>query len=336
MLYRIFKSNHPSVILFIFLISGLLWLHMFMHFHEATSLPYSRFEMPLYYGIEQLLLNSPLLSLIVTIMVLLLDAFMLNRINASYILLTKTTFMPALFFILIVSAYIPLQQLTPLLFSALFFILGLHTLFRTYRQEGQWMRIFDSSVLIAIGSLFYIKLGFFLFIVWMGILVLRKPSGREWLISIIGFAVPYVMVGVYLFVFQGNLMYQLQLYLIQLWSFEPLSVPDFSYLFFFGFLLILVLIASLKFMAEFQTRKVKIRRYYIMFFWVFATSVVLLLIHRISYEGLVVFTAIPVSYLLSNYYLSLRSPAWGNLSLFILLLLTVFIQLRHYGLIPDL
>lgn len=335
MLYRIFKSNHPSTILFIIFLSIILWLHMYINPAENLNLPYDRFEMPLYYGIERLLINHPVWSVVVPFIMLLLNAFLLNWLNASYILLTKTNFMPAIFFIIIVSAYIPLQQLTPVLFASFFFLLALNALFKTYRQDNKWMRIFDAAIFIAIGSMFYIKLAFFLVIIWFALLILRRPSGREFLVSIIGFLIPYAIIGGYLYLFQGNLSYQLDLSLIRLFSVNNLAMKDYTYLLFYGFLLLLIIVSSFRFIGEFHTRKVKIRNFFTLFFWVFVTSVVLLITRRIAYDGFIIMMAIPVSYILSNYYLNIRFRAWANISLLFLLLFVLIIQLNHYALIPG-
>jgi hypothetical protein len=84
-----------------------------------------------------------------------------------------------------------------------------------------------------------------------------------------------------------------------------------------GFMGLLLIAGSLKMMNSFPTRKIYIRKYYEVFFWLFLLGVVIfILIQGVSVE-IIYIISFPLSLLLANYFNSVRSGVWGNILLFI-------------------
>ncbi len=328
MLSGIFKSNHPSVIFIVIFFGALLWLHSFIDPGYAVDIAFA-FKMPLYYLYTAYLAKSMAVSVIMAFVLLLLQAFWLNQLNKKYILLPNQSYMPALFLVLLVGSYMPLHFSHPAILGAFFLVIAVDNLFKTYREHGQWLRFFDASLLISLASLFYIKMVYFILLIWIAMLVLRPFRGREWLVSLIGFATPYFFVLTYFYVFEHNLTYKFNLFLDYLFSQVNFPILPNYYIIYFAFVALLLIVASLQMLRVFNTRKVRIRRYFMVFFWMFFITVVLFGLQQIRFEAFLVLAAVPLSYLFSNYFSFTSSRTWSEIFLFLFLGLIAFVQVFY-------
>ncbi len=77
---------------------------------------------------------------------------------------------------------------------------------------------------------------------------------------------------------------------------------------------LLILIASLYMLRVYQFKKIYIRNYYMIFFWLFVSSLVFFVLTRFD-PGIIYVFALPVSYILSNYFINSRKTL-GNRILF--------------------
>jgi len=303
-----------------------MWLYRFYH-PEVITYPFADYEMPLFFLIEKKLMTMPFTAVLTPFLLLLLQSAFINRMNQQFILLPDRSYLPALFYVLIISGYLPLQRITPQLVAVFFLILAIIQVFKTYRNDSQWLRYFDGGLLISIASLFDINMVYYLLIIWIAFLILRPFRGREWLVSILGFIIPYFFVAAYFYIFEGNLSYKLQSFLLHLKS--PLPWPELpmAYWFFMFLLVLLIFISSYHMLMVFQTRKVKVRKYFQFFFWIFFVSLILFVFRRISLSEFVMIGAVPVSYLFSNYFTALRSKTFGEILITLLLLSILLIKM---------
>jgi len=231
MLLRIYKINHPVILLLIFILTGSVWSLSFIK-AAGYEFPEYNFEMPLYLWIYSWISKYPLLATILSYILILIAAGIINRLNNRYFLLESRTYLPSLIYILLCSIY-PLQNLHPILFSNLFLLICLNKIFSSYREENRWSNFFDAGILISLASLFYIKYAFFVVIIWFSLFILRPFRGREWLLSIIGFILPYVFVITYFFAFEENTQYKIGLFFNQLVNFK--STHNYNYIYFYNF-----------------------------------------------------------------------------------------------------
>ena len=94
-----------------------------------------------------------------------------------------------------------------------------------------------------------------------------------------------------------------------------------------GFILLLIIAASVYMVNRFQSRKTAVQNIYqVMFYMFLAGMLFFVFIARIEPSGLV-FIAIPVTFVLSNYFHRKKSPWIHEFALWILLGLVVYVQL---------
>ncbi|MFC2137887.1 hypothetical protein ACFLTE_06905 [Bacteroidota bacterium] len=328
MFFRIYKYNHPIIIIIILLSAVLLWLPAFLQIPYSEPLTFS-FEMPAYYWLIQYFQDKIYAIRIISFVLILFQAIQINRLNTKFFILESRSYLPSFIFIFGCSL-IPMHNLNALVFANIFLLFAIESIFSTYRNDKAWLKYFDAGLLLSIASLFYIKLAFFILFIWIGLLILRPFRGKEWLVSIIGFLIPYIISGSYFLIFEDNFIYRVNLFINQLFSFYYPGEYDLLYLIYLGFLSILVIFSSYHIIVHLQKRKVSVRKYYQLLFWLFIISISLFVLGRFHNTEIILIIMVSVSFLVSNYILSFKSNFWTEILLSIFAGIIIIIQLINY------
>ncbi|MCK4751264.1 MAG: hypothetical protein KAT15_29600, partial [Bacteroidales bacterium] len=191
MLLRLFKSGQPVMLIFIPVFAGLLWLKYFILPH-TVSMVFEPNPMPFYLWISVLFENQLVLGKIVTLSLIVFSALWLSRMNTKFIILKQRSYLPAIIYILVLSSYLPLQQLNPAVFASIFLVLSIGIMYDTYKKEGLALEFFMAAFMVSIASLFYAKAAFLMLVVWSGLFLLRTIYWREWVFTFLGFITPYI------------------------------------------------------------------------------------------------------------------------------------------------
>jgi hypothetical protein len=195
MLIRPFRSNHPSAFIFLPLLAVAIWI---AGFTEPLVLPVKH-TMPLYELIASPLLTMPWLGTTLALLLVVGEAFLLNYIINENEVLPKQSFLPALFYILLISNNNAMLSLHPLLPANLFLLFGINRLMCSYRKDHAFSHAFDAGFLFAIASLFYFPYAVFFPLLGVALLIMRPFIWREWLISFFGVLIPYIFTTVVYF-----------------------------------------------------------------------------------------------------------------------------------------
>ncbi len=328
MFFRIYKYNHPIIIIIIFVSAGLLWLPAFLSIPSSDSITYS-FEMPLYYWLIQFFQGKYIAIKLVSFLLIIIQAIQINRINTKFFILESRSYLPSFIFIFGCSL-IPMQNLNSLLFANIFLLFAIESIFSTYRNDNAWLKYFDAGLLISISSLFYCKASYFIIFIWISLLILRPFRGKEWLVSILGFLLPYVLLSSYFYLFEDNFIYRTNLFFSQLFSVNYMGELSLLYYIYLGFLAILIIFSSYRIIVHLQKRKVSVRKYYQLFFWLFLISFAIFILNGLINVEIFLMIMISLSFLISNYILSLKSNFWTELILMFFALIVIAIQLANY------
>lgn len=113
-------------------------------------------------------------------------AFIIQRINFSFVIVRGKTLLPFLFFLLFVSTNPDIFPLRPASL-ALFFVLGaLAELFGSYQSPEQTGRAFNLSVYLSLGSLIWPHLLWMVPLFWFGMYRLHSLTFQNLLTSLLG------------------------------------------------------------------------------------------------------------------------------------------------------
>lgn len=318
MLLRTFKSGQPGMLALIPVMAGLIWLKYFI-VPQPVSMVYEPHSMPFYSWISSLLDGRLILGKLLTICLLVLNALWLARINTKYILLQHRTYLPAAIYIVIVSAYLPLQQLNPAAFASLFLVYSIDIMFRIYKKEELALEFFQAAFLVGIASLFYARSAILMLVVWSGLSLFRTFHWREWAFTFLGFVTPYVILFSWYYLSGQNIAENWEGIRYNFAHDRGTGYLNIYYLGFYAYLFLLILLASRKMIGTYQNLKIYIRKFFRLNFWIF---VFVLAAYGILYSRaieMIYFAAIPVSYILSYFFLNMRTKIIGEIIFAILL-----------------
>jgi hypothetical protein len=328
MLYRIITGDRPLTVFIIFLIALGIWIPAFLS-NEIIPYASSSDAMPLYVLLASALEKLPFLNRFFALFLVLLEAFMLVRINARFVLIQQRNFLPALFFIIVAGHAKDLLQLNPALFGAFFIILVLFIIFLSYRDEADSYRFFEAGLALGLGSLFYAPLIWFLVFIWIASAVQRPFFWREYFFPLIGLLVPYAVVFAYLFLSEKSIPELITVLISNLHWIS--SFPDFNWTYwvFAVYLTLIILIASIFLLKVFQFRKIYIRDYFMVLFWLFNCASAIFIFLSNYNRGMTYIIAIPVSFIFTNYFINARKNFGNKLLLYILLIYIAFLTIYN-------
>ena len=318
MLYRFFKGNSIFVIILIIITGIVFWIPGFIR-EQEVMMPFDYLRMPFYNYVHSLI-GTSVFSQILSLCLIILAGFNLNRLNSSLGFLKERTQLPALFFIIINSSFFFLLRMTPTIFAGIFFLFSLEKILLSYRKENLSYNFFEASFLISLATFFYMPLLFLWPVVFVGLMILRPVIWREWVLSFMGLMLPFILFFAIQFLLLGEIDSSFSL-LIDQFSIIPLNVThSIPNLILLGWLVILILLGSALISRTLANRKIFSRKILLYLFWIFVFSLIsYFLIDNANFE-MIYFTSIPVSYLLSEYFMWLRSKRWREFlfSIFVL------------------
>jgi hypothetical protein len=274
---------------------------------------FEAFPMPLYQLVSSMLEGQEFLSKIIALSLLVINALLLSRLNMKFIVLKSRTYLPAFIFLLVVSSYLPLQQLNPAVFASLCLLFAIEAILGTFKREGLAYEYFLASFLVSMGSLFYARGVFLMLIIWIGLSLFRNIRWREWIFTIMGFLIPY------LFLFSWYYMTGQELYpRWQEMTMNFLPDHDFShfsryYILFYAYLALLILLASRKMISSYQGQKIYVRKFYRLNFWIFAVTLIIYFSLYSRSVEMFYFSGFAIAYILSFYFFNMRSKLNGEI-----------------------
>lgn len=320
---RLFFGEKAGSAIIIILFVVILWLPAFINQNPISFISDNNAQPLLISMINQWVKPGILLAKIISFIFLIIQAYILIQLNTRFILLNKRTFLPAFFYISIISFFPNLQGLTGPLFAALFLSLSINLIFDSYYHEKNSYRYFEAGLLIGLSSLFYGKMILLLPYIWICSMILRPFYWREWIMPITGAIVPFIFLSSVAFLFHNDPWSNFQILLESLKT-DYLQINwNLSSYIFAGVLLILIILSSSYMLRIFQFRKIYIRNFYLSLFWLFVISILLIAISGFQDAGLIYFLAIPVSFILTNYFINSKKKRFitimFNIYLFILI-----------------
>lgn len=330
MILRILKSNRLVNYLLTFFIGLILWSASLKK-PFVYSYYYGEVDNILYKPIHELLLNSNLLvGSIVSLVLVLFLAFLIQLINTQFAFIRIRTMLPAPLFVLIVGGFTEMHTLHPVYFAAIFILLAIYRLFAAFDVQQPYSAAFDSGFLIGVGSLFYFDSIILFPAIFAGTIILKRETNwRTSTINIIGFCLPFFFALSYAFLTEQSLE------LLKTFERNIISANNHFMLnlhlqIYLSFLILLTVLATIKLVQQFDTKKVSSRKYFNVLFLIFIFTLAgFIFVPPVSQEMLVILT-IPICYLIANFFIFIKSKFWGNFLMYLLLAIVVYIQTRTF------
>lgn len=324
MLLKFLKRPLPLVFTATTAISVVIWFRTFLkptnqliHFNVSST--------PLHKLLSTLAGVNSFIQAFLAFAIIFITAMVLIQLSSKHILIKSRSYLPALLFVIFSSAYRPLQQFTPAIVSALLLVFALDRVFSSYDKFEPVNNLFQSSFLVALSSLFYSPSALYIILIFISAALFRPFNLRHWLSIVLGFITPWGLMFFYEYYFSTNFsfLYYLQTLFTVDKGLHVLGIPFFIFV---GTLSLIVLVAVTHLIGSLSIQKISIRKFHSIFLWYLAISISLVFLLPWGSIEIVYLAAIPVSFLLSNMFVNLKSRFWGELLLTTILLVAIVMQ----------
>ncbi len=194
-----FRNLNFLNIFILLILLYVLRIGLFLNLPEEINTGFSEF------GNRILLTNtanphlSPFANVVVAGLIVFIQALLFNRIINLFNIIGKSTFLPALTFVLASSVFTPFLFLSPPLICNFFLLLILYKILASIKNAAVVSTMFDLGMITAIGTVFYLPFSFITFVLCFALIIFRPFNWREWTAIIMGFVTIIWFLAVYYF-----------------------------------------------------------------------------------------------------------------------------------------
>jgi hypothetical protein len=248
------------------------------------------------------------------------EALLLNNTLIIYKVIPRNNFLPALLYIVLMSFIPELLTIHPVLIANLFIILSIRTIFGLYNLTEPIPGIFNASFMIAMASLFYQPVLIFILLLWASLLIFRIIDMRSILITVTGILIPYLIIAALYFLTDRIDLFASR-YLHYYIDLQKLSLPQGISQYLYGStILMLALVSFVNVSWRTSETIINVRkRLSISLFFIIISFMTILYMGRFNVFHIAVFV-VPLTILLSYYFVSLRKLFWPELFLTLMIL----------------
>lgn len=322
-MFRFLQRNTSLHFILLPIVVLLLWGDNLLH-PQFVQHYYDDTPMILYKPLMLLQSWSASAGIWLSLAFVILNVFLLSKINRSIRLIEKRSTLYIFLFLIFASSLQDFKQLNPMMPAMTFIILGLASLFNMYKQERELKTIFECGLFFSLATLFYASTVYFAIIIFIGLSLLVPFYWRQWLSAIVGYILPICIVFSLMYCFdslQGE---------IATWKCNLLEKHNeqFRNLIPICFSCYLGLLFVLSFFYAFfgQPMKVSRKKYYV----VLLLFLLLILgeyffVPYVNY-CILFFGLLPASIFISNYMLGIRRTFFVEFFFLIIIAFTVLVQ----------
>lgn len=245
---------------------------------------------------------------ITAIILVFLQAVLLNYIITEHRIASTVSLFPGVFYILICSAIPDFMHLSPALMANTFLILAIYEISETYKRSSSATYNYNIGLWIGISSLFYFSYALFFFLGWTGLNIMRAFNLRERLMLLAGFISPYFLAFTYYY-WHNNLSYFTHYQFTKNISFLDF-MPQENWTIYakLGLFLVLMLISVLNYNNYVSKKNIRAQKSVNVLYWAALLSIPTLIIQAaISPEHFMIL-AIPLGAFMSFSFINMSKP----------------------------
>ena len=308
---RLFQSSNPFSIVFYFIFSVAMQLHLILH---PASIAGFNHTLTGHLFFENLLhIQNANIYLItgIHILIISLEGILISLVVQRNKIIQKSSLIPAAVFVVITSWFPEIQLISPQIITAFLITPVLFKIFSTYNKTKIDSTIFDTGLITTVASLFFYPAIVFCAFSIFAIFRLRSTSFREFLVYLSGVFVIYFLTLTTFFWFDLLPEFAQQFYL-------PHSLPSVELIMSPVYLVRLILlgivfITSVWLMGDkFSSNTVQIRKYFGSFINLFVFSILILAFcEQITITDLY-FLFIPVTVFIAWYFAQTKQRLYAE------------------------
>lgn len=320
MLLRFFKNISPVIIISIPIFAILLWLPALLPNSSEKSRFIIENQTPFFEWLTKWFSKKYYLNLLFALTLLISQAFFLLKLNLKYIFIEKRSYLPALFFVLLSSSIVSIQNFNPALFANFFVLFAIDKSILISKETHRLASYFESGMLIGIASLINLSSLYTLIIVWLSLFIMRpRFNWREWITSIIGLVTPAFIYGIVLYLrndFLSTFLSYKNLLFSSNHHFPTLSSINTISLILLGTVIFIAILFNIRFIG---IKKINTRKYFSLFLWILILTAPMFFLKFATYLYIM---AIPIAIILSMFFTNVKSRIVGEF-LFVTVIISV-------------
>lgn len=316
-----FRNLNFLNIIILFLLVYVLRIGLILDFPEGINTGFSETGNRLLLKHTDQSILSPQVNILLAGLVVFLQALIFNRIINEYNIVGKTTFVPALIYVVASSVFTPFLFLSPPLICNFFLLFILFRILASSKDGSQLSTMFDLGMIVAVSTIVYFPSVLFLLILWIALIIFRPFDWREWTAVLIGYLVITFFLAVYYF-WNNQL-----LHFIAIW--EPLTevlpvfvkVQPLDYVVLFPIALAVIL-GTIQLRENFFKSYIQVRKTFIYLFVFFIIGLLSYYLKSDLRLNHFLVCVIPIATILAYYFVS-ANKRWVYETLFFLIFVFV-------------
>lgn len=263
----------------------------------------------------------PLLRTAIHFMLMLSGAIFILRIFIRFNLVTQRSYVISILYITISSLVLVNHYILISLLANLILLIIYFKLFAMYETNTPVKNVFEISIYLSLGTILNSSFIFILPPVIYGIYTVRNDLNiKSGIALLLGIFIPIYLVGSIWYLKNGNLNVFFN-YFTRVF-FEKQIIPAFSEVYIVSLIFIgIILLMGIFWLYKERSRKIGIRRYNNIQVIIILYHLSIFLIFDFVQWHTIIWAAIPISFILTNWYLTFRRKRILQISIIIILLL---------------
>ena len=323
---RFFRSPKHITIVTILMIGVATWLYAIGNCEMETAVS-GKYGTQIFNALSDWLINMRLVQVLTGLVLCLVAAVLLILVNTRLNLIHKFSYMPTLCYVLLVGGAPEIQAFNPVIFATILLIAGFIFLVTASESEELSYNFFYVSALISFATFFYQYMYVYMLVVWFVIAFWRPGYWREWVFSILGFALPMFFAFCWFFLINDDFLrignFISEIFYIQ----RVMPTLSLSTIGFFAFCIVIVFATFGYTLRYAGSKKTVIRTGYQILFLITVITVVMIFIIPDMFPYAWYLLAFPLSFTVSCYLATVRSARWATATLAALLAGVVVAQI---------
>jgi len=309
----------------VLLIGALAWLHVltepdFFDFEGSGSFLFNNFNGWLNNA------SIPGLHIWVGFVFFLAVAVMMISVNTIMRLTEKISYLPALCYVLLIGGAPEIHLFSPAIIATVLLVISFIILAGSFESERLSYNYFSAPIFISLATFFHQYMYVYMLVVWIAIAAWRPGYWREWVFSILGFALPYFFAFSWFFLVEDDLtgmgVFFNEIFTISM-VIHSLSV---SFIVFLAFCIVLIVFTLLYTLRYVSAKKTTVRTNYYLLILIAAVTIGMAAIIPETVPQAWYLLAFPMTFSFSCYLATVKSMRWGNVVLAFLFVGVVIAQ----------
>jgi len=276
-------------------------------------------------------LGSPFFSTAIALLIIVISGLILNDVINKNQIFNRNTFLPALLYLMFMSAIKEHQVLSPIVISNLFWILAFKRLFNIYSQAPCKKEVFDATVLMLFGGLFYFPSILMVALVWIALKIFRPFVWREWVLPFFAFTI-FGLYWIVALVWGSMLNNWLSYFTFDTEQYSSINIAiSWPYYILLGVVFVLVIFSGYNMSRQYKASSLRFRKIIFFFLFILFLSITIVsLVKHFSNENIYVLVgAVPLS-LLITFYFNYAKKEWLSQLFFYAMFISILVNIYLY------